>query len=94
MTWIEAVWLVLTLLAGGLLGLVYFSGLWWTTQQLTTAKHPALLFLGSFLVRLVVVLGGFYLVAGGRWERMIACLAGFLLARSWLLRRSARREFE
>lgn len=94
MTWIEAVWLILTLLAGGLLGLAYFSGLWWTTQQLTTAKHPALLFLGSFLVRLVVVLGGFYLVAGERWERMIACLAGFLLARGWLLRRSARREFE
>jgi hypothetical protein len=37
-----------------------------------------------------VALGGFYLVGGGRWERWLLCLLGFVLARlvTWWLTRS------
>ena len=47
-----------------------------------------LLFAGSYLVRLALMLGVVWLVMQGRWERAVACLVGFtvvrvLLARVW-----------
>lgn len=75
------------LLAGGGLGAFYFAGLWWTVQKLPTAQSPALLSFGSFLLRTAVVLAGFYLVMGGHWERLVACLLGFLAARVVLVKR-------
>jgi F1F0 ATPase subunit 2 len=42
--------------------------------------------LGSFVVRLLVTLCGMYLVMDGKWERLLACLAGFLLMRIVLTR--------
>jgi F1F0 ATPase subunit 2 len=36
---------------------------------------------GSFVVRTGVTLGGFYLIGDGRWERLAACLLGFVVAR-------------
>ena len=79
--------LTLAFLAGLALGLVYFGGLWLTVQRLPTARRPGLLAALSLILRLGFVLGGFYLVMGGRWERLLACLAGFLLMRALLVRR-------
>jgi len=73
--------LILALLAGISLGLVFFGGLWWTVQKGAVAGHPALLFLGSFILRTGVALGGFYLVSLGHWSRLLSCLAGFVAAR-------------
>jgi len=67
--------------AGLLLGGFFFCGLWWTVRKGITAKQPALLFLGSMLVRMSVVMVGFYLVGGDHWQRMLACLMGFMSAR-------------
>jgi F1F0 ATPase subunit 2 len=78
-------WL-LALLVGLLLGGFFFAGLWWTIQKGLTAKQPALWFLGSILVRTAVVLAGFYLVSDGKWERMLAWLVGFVLARFLVMR--------
>ena len=72
------------LLAGGagvLLGLLFFGGLWWTVQRGLASGRPALWFVGSFLLRTGVVLAGMYVVSGGRWEALLACLAGFVVAR-------------
>lgn len=80
MTWI------LALIAGGLLGLFFFGGLWWTIQRGLKAKTPALWFLGSALVRTGITIAGFYWVSGGQWERLLACLLGFLAARFAILR--------
>lgn len=75
-------------LAGGFgLGLIFFGGLWWTVRRLPTAANPALLFLGSFLLRTSAVLAGFYFLAAGRWERLLACLVGFIVARLLLVQR-------
>ncbi|MBK9018025.1 MAG: hypothetical protein IPM82_30490 [Saprospiraceae bacterium] len=76
----------LALLVGLLLGGFFFAGLWWTIQKGLTAKHPALWFLGSILVRTAVVLVGVYLVSDGKWERMLASLVGFVLARFLVMR--------
>jgi F1F0 ATPase subunit 2 len=77
----------LALGAGIVLGVFYFGGLWWTTQRLLTVSNPALLALASFVVRTVLTLAGFYLVAGSHWVSLIVSLAGFLLARTILVRR-------
>ena len=75
--------LLLTLagLAGFLLGMFFFFGLWWTVRKGISSKRPALWFLGSLLLRTGIVLVGFYLISGGRWKRMLACLFGFVIAR-------------
>jgi F1F0 ATPase subunit 2 len=74
--------LLLALLLGSLLGAVFFGGLWWTIRKGVSSKVPALWFLGSILLRTTMTVVGFYLVARGDWHRLLACLLGFLLART------------
>ena len=88
----NAAWIVAALLTGVVLGVVHFGGLWLTVRRLSTAQSPALLFLVSFLVRTAVVVAGFYLIMNGRWEPALACVAGFLLARTLVCRRVRREE--
>lgn len=82
----SAINLVLAAFAGLALGLFYFGGLWYTVRRLSAARRPWLLVLGSYVVRLVVTVVGMYLVMAGDWKRLVACLAGFLLARIVLTR--------
>ncbi len=73
--------LVLPLLAGVLLGMFFFGGLWWTIRTGVSSKQPAALFFFSLLLRTGIALAGFYFVARGDWRRVLACLLGFILAR-------------
>jgi F1F0 ATPase subunit 2 len=73
--------LVLALAAGLVLGALFFGGLWWTVRKGVSYKRPALLFLGSLLLRTMVVVAGIYFVADGHWQRLLACLLGFVIAR-------------
>ena len=75
----------LALLAGVGLGLFYFGGLWLTVQQLLTTRRPVALLLVSYVGRIGVTLLGFYVVAGGHWERLLVCLLGFLIIKGILL---------
>jgi F1F0 ATPase subunit 2 len=84
----ETLTLALAGLAGGLLGAVYFGGLWWTVRQGLSSARPELWFLGSLLLRMAIVLAGFYFVSGGHWERLMLCLGGFLLGRLVVTRRT------
>ena len=77
----EALSLAAALIAGFLLGAFFFGGLWWTVRQGVASGQPALLFLGSMLLRTCIVLSGFYFVAGDNWQRLLACLLGFVAAR-------------
>lgn len=85
----EPLTLMLAGLAGAGLGAVFFGGLWWTIRKGVSSPAPALLFLGSLLLRMGIVAVGFYYVSGGQWKRLVACLVGFLIARlavMWLTR--------
>jgi F1F0 ATPase subunit 2 len=73
--------LVFSLLAGGILGVFFFVGLWWTVRKLESTKQVALLFLGSMLLRTSVVILGFYFIVGDNWPRLLAGLLGFVIAR-------------
>jgi F-type H+-transporting ATPase subunit a len=70
----ETVILVLAGSAGVLLGVFFFGGLWWTVRRGLLSKRPASLFLGSLLLRTSIILAGFYVVSGGHWDRLLACL--------------------
>jgi F1F0 ATPase subunit 2 len=70
-----------SLLAGILLGTFFFGGLWWTIKMRSPSEWSDLLFAGSLLLRMAVTVTGFYLVSHGDWRKLVACLAGFLLAR-------------
>ena len=76
----------LALAAGLLLGSVFFGGLWWTVRKGVLSTHPALWFLGSLLVRMGLILVGFYSVGRGSWQRLVACLLGFIVARFIVMR--------
>lgn len=69
------------ILAGALLGLFFFAGLWWTVRQLGSSQYVALLFLCSMLVRTAVVLVGFYYIVGDNWQHLLAGLFGFVMMR-------------
>ena len=77
----ESYTLLLDLSAGCALGAFFFGGLYWTVRHGSVSRHPALYFFGSFLLRMSVTLAGFYGLAGGRWQSLMAALAGFLLTK-------------
>jgi F1F0 ATPase subunit 2 len=82
MTTSNGTWLVLTLLMGAGLGSFFFFGLYWTIQKGLRSRVPALWFALSLLVRVSVVIFGFYLVVGdGSWQGLAACALGFVVAR-------------
>ena len=87
----ETLTLILAWVAGMGIGAIFFGGLWWTVRRGVSSQRPALLFLGSMLLRMATALAGFYFVSGGHWERLLVCLLGFLVARlavTWLTRPS------
>lgn len=78
--------LVLSALGGLLVGLLHFAALWWTVRQITSARSPALLLGGSFLVRTTIAAGGIVLVAAGSPLRLAGAVVGFLVARTIMIR--------
>jgi F1F0 ATPase subunit 2 len=79
-------WLALALAAGVMLGAMFFGGLWWTVRKGMSSPSPSLWFLGSLLLRMGLVLAGFYFVGRGGWARLVSCLLGFIIARFIVLR--------
>lgn len=86
----ETLELILAWAAGLLLGAIFFGGLWWTIRRGLSSKRPALWFFGSLLLRMSLVLVGFYLIAlRHHWQPLLLCLIGFVMARllvTWLTR--------
>lgn len=83
-------WL-LPMLGGGCLGLVFFIGLWWTVSCGLHSPHPEVWFLASVVLRMGLTILGLIWLAQGRWERLVACLVGFLIVRGIVLSEMARR---
>ena len=80
--------LTVALLAGMVLGWVYFQALWATLQRLAERRFPAVWIGASFLLRLglaLVTLMG--LVRWGGWPALVAALIGFVAARAILVKR-------
>jgi F1F0 ATPase subunit 2 len=93
MTMNETLMLVVAGVAGLVLGAIFFGGLWWTVRKGVSTPRPALWFFGSMLLRMGLVLAGFYFVGGGQWQRLLVCLLGFVIAR-FLVTRLTRTRVE
>jgi len=78
---IEVLNLISALVAGLLLGVFFFGGLWWTVQKGLSSRQPALWFFGSLLLRTGIAVAGFYFASGGQWDRLLMCLLGFFIMR-------------
>ena len=81
----EAEILLLALGGGVLLGVGFFGGLWWTVRHSLASPHSASWLVSSFVLRMSISVAGFYLISNGRWERLLACLLGFIVARFGVL---------
>jgi F1F0 ATPase subunit 2 len=77
-------------LAGVALGCVFFGGLWWTVRRGAASAAPAWWFVASLVLRIALVLAGFYAIGAGQPARMGLCLLGFLMARVIVLRSTRR----
>jgi len=77
----DPVSLMTSFAAGLVLGALYLGALWLVLRHLPRARNPSLWLLGSAAGRIGLLLAGWYWVSGGRWDGMLACLAGFLLVR-------------
>ena len=82
----ESLIVILACMAGGVLGAIFFGGLWWTIRRAVKSPRPALWFFFSLMLRMGILLPGIYLVSGGQWERLVACLAGIMVARFTVIR--------
>ncbi len=80
--------LAVALFWGMFLSGIYFSALWLTLRRLTHSLRPAILLMVSLMVRLALLLTGFYLILnGGHWDRLLAALFGFITVRTLLMRK-------
>jgi F1F0 ATPase subunit 2 len=77
----ELIELALAGVAGTLLGAVFFGGLWWTVRECIVTQRSTLWLLGSWLLRMGIVLTGFYFIGHEHWQRLLLALLGFVIAR-------------
>jgi F1F0 ATPase subunit 2 len=77
---------LLSAIAGGAFGLLFFGGLWWTLRRALSSPRPALWMGASALLRFAIVTAGFIVISAGHWQRLLMCLIGFWVAR-WLVQR-------
>ena len=94
---IEPIAPVLALASGGILGAMFYGGLWWTIRRSVTSRQPALWILGSLLIRTGIALTGFFVVSSGSWMRMVLCLLGFVMAQRatiWLVRMPGKEQIQ
>ncbi len=67
---------------GGALAALYLVSLWATVRLLPRVRRQGLWLLSSGVIRAVAVAAAFVWIVVGGWERLIGCLAGFLLVRA------------
>ena len=73
-------------LGGMLLGIAFLGTLWITVVRGVRTRNPAFWFGLSYILRLALIIAGFYYLSGGQWRPLLACFLGFLLSRALILR--------
>jgi F1F0 ATPase subunit 2 len=82
----EVNFLIFSFVIGGLCGIIFFGGLWWTINKAIHSRQPALWIASSFFIRIFVTFLGFYLISRDHFERLGLCLIGFLIARRLIVK--------
>lgn len=80
-------------LAGGmLLAAIYLAVLWLTVRRLAHVRRPGLLMVASYMLRMLLLIAGLYLLGDSQWQSFVAALAGFILVRTLVLRLLGRND--
>jgi F1F0 ATPase subunit 2 len=73
--------IALVFICGFGVGLLYFIGLMSTILKVRWVRRPGLFLMSSFILRAALVIGVFFAISNGEWQRFAACLIGFILSR-------------
>lgn len=79
--------LLLMTASGFGLGVIYFAILMKTMNTFMTRKHWKSVMVASFAVRAFLLLGCFILLSDWDWQRMVALVFGFMIARLIMVHR-------
>lgn len=71
----------ISFLAGILLGILYFLGIWYSVIKTTSQKKSVVYLIFSFLVRVFALQICFYFIVQGGVILLISALVGFILGR-------------
>ncbi len=77
--------------AGMALGTFFSFNLWSSVKKMVDEKTPWHVLFASFLLRVSVVLLGFYLIMDGSKERLIAAVIGFVIVKEIMTRLLGRK---
>ncbi|MEB0032153.1 ATP synthase subunit I [Undibacterium sp. RTI2.1] len=77
--------LAIALIAGVGFGGFFFGGLWWTVRHAMASTRSVIWLSVSLLLRMAITLIGFHFVTNGHWQRLLACVLGFLMARTLVM---------
>lgn len=84
----EGSWIAATVIAfamGGALGAAHFGSLWWVVRRLPSRRRPGLWLAGSTAARFAFTVPVLLLTLWHGWQSLVACLVGFLAARTVLV---------
>jgi F1F0 ATPase subunit 2 len=82
--------IILSVIAGILLSIIYFGGLWYTIKNIEKWRSPWLLITGSYLARSVIVLASFYLLIMNHWSYMVAAFIAFMITRQAIVNKKGK----
>ncbi len=66
---------------GILMGIIFFGGLYLTVQKLNEVRHPGLLMIISFILRMATILAGFFYVSKDGYKHILYALLGAISVR-------------
>lgn len=72
---------MLAVFIGIIVGVIYFGGLYLSVQKITEVKHPSLLMVLSFVVRMAVLVVAFFYLSKGGYKNILFALLGVMAVR-------------
>lgn len=71
-------------LGGIVLGIIFFGGLYWTISLFDKVKYPAALMSISMIIRMAILLIGFYLLMNDNYMNLLLALVGVITVRIFM----------
>ena len=72
---------MIAFLVGVILGIFYFGGLYLSVKKIDKVKYPSLLMTVSFIIRMSLLILGFFYISKGDYRNILLALAGVILIR-------------
>lgn len=72
---------MLAVLIGIGVGVIYFGGLYISTQKINEVKHPSLLMMASFVIRMGIFVAVFFYLSRSGYKNILLALLGVMAVR-------------